>query len=322
VAFSPDGQILIATTTNDGIISLWNNKGKKHSLKLQGYQGKVQQVAFSPGGRHLAVRSTDDKNRTISVWLGDTQDQQLVKLQGDREEISKIKSIEAISLDGQQLAVRSTNTNDNSPIVWSADTKGQQLVKASADKVYAMAFSGDGQFLVTVANAEGDGTIHLWDTKGRQLKHIFPKQHKGRILSVAISRDGQLIATGGGDSTVRLWSITGQELAKFQGHSGDVSSVAFSPDGEKLASSGGDGTVRLYKIREELDELLAMNCDWVRDYLKNPMPISARAIASFVMVSSLLVVHQKSSERQTKTRTQLRCCDRPLKPQDLRMHAI
>ncbi|MEP0881490.1 CHAT domain-containing protein [Trichocoleus sp. ST-U3] len=274
VAFSPDNppddQILIATTTNtnDGIISLWNNKGKKHSLKLQGDQGTVQQVVFSPNGRYLAVRSTDtnDEDRTVSVWLGDTQDKQLVKLQGDREEISKIKTIEAISPDGQQLTVRSTNTNDNSPpIVWSADTKGQQLVKAS-DKVYRMAFSGDGQFLVAVVN-EGDGIIQVWDTKGRQLKHNFP--NKGRISSVAISRDGQLIATGGFDSTVRLWSITGQELAKFQGHSGVVYSVAFSPDGEKLASSGGDGTVRLYKIRQELDELLAMNCDRVRGYLKD-----------------------------------------------------
>jgi WD40 repeat protein len=270
VVFSPGGQLLIATTRDDGIISLWDDKSKKQSLKLQGYQGKLQEVVLSPDGQHLAVRSTDEKNRTISVWIGDTKSQELVKLQGDREEISTISRILSISPDGQHLALRTTKDKRNS--VWLADTEGQPLVKLQADKISRMAFSPDSQLLVTAAP---DGTIKLWDTKGQQKQMEKSAKHKGGVSSVAFSPDAQVLVTGGWDGTTRLWSIKGQPLAELQGDQDPVYSVAFSPNGKLLATSTYDyskeknTTLRLWQVGG-MDELVAMNCDWLRDYLKNP----------------------------------------------------
>ena len=61
----------------------------------------------------------------------------------------------------------------------------------------------------------------------------------------------------------------------FQAHDGYVSDVKFSPDGKWLATSGEDGIARLLPI-EEFDELLARQCDWVRDYLENSLNIEER----------------------------------------------
>ena len=66
--------------------------------------------------------------------------------------------------------------------------------------------------------------------------------------SVALSRDGLRIASGGDDNTVRIWNAdTGQPIGNpLTGPTGPVNSVAFSPDGHRIASGGDDSTVRIW----------------------------------------------------------------------------
>jgi len=254
VAFNPDSQLSIATTTNEGIVRLWNDKGKP-PIALSGYQGQVSTVAIGPDGQHLAV---GDSN---GVWLGDTKGKKQLQLQEYGGET--ITSV-VFSPDGQHLAVGGISGKTNNNCFWLGDTKGQQLVKVPAEEVKSMAFSPDSQHLVT---GQMDGTIQWWDTKGLPLPNL--KGYQDTIVSVAFSPDGQRLAIGGTDGTTRLWNIKGQEIAKLQGHQGSVNSLTFSPKGKLLATS--DGTVvRLYQMQRGLDELVTMNCDWVRDYLKNP----------------------------------------------------
>ncbi|MEJ6485362.1 CHAT domain-containing protein [Nostoc punctiforme UO1] len=265
VAFSPDGQLLTAATTDDGIIRLLDAKGKP-LVKLPGAQAGSGNVAISSNGQDLAFGGNG------SVWLGGIKrKKQQIKLQGNQEAEQQIIGPVEISPDGQHLAVRG-----NQGSVWLGDTKDQMLLKLEAKDVSSIAFSPDSQRLVTGGR---DGTIQLWDNKGQQLKDKLAK-HQGEVLRVAFSPDGQFLVTGGRDGIV-LRSIKGQQLAKLQGQQaklqdseGMVESVVFSPDGQLLATSERgnreDSIVRLYQIEGGLDELLAMNCDWVRDYLKNP----------------------------------------------------
>ncbi|HEY9672366.1 MAG TPA: WD40 repeat domain-containing protein [Waterburya sp.] len=62
--------------------------------------------------------------------------------------------------------------------------------------------------------------------------------HSGKAASIAVSFDGQMLASGGDDNTIMLWKLgTGELMHTLTGESGRVLAIALSPDGTTLASS-------------------------------------------------------------------------------------
>jgi sterol desaturase/sphingolipid hydroxylase (fatty acid hydroxylase superfamily) len=71
--------------------------------------------------------------------------------------------------------------------------------------------------------------------------------HTAAVLSVAISADGQRIASGSEDRTVKVWdAATGQDLATLTGHARPVRSVALTADGKHVISGSYDKTVKVW----------------------------------------------------------------------------
>ena len=76
------------------------------------------------------------------------------------------------------------------------------------------------------------------------------------ITSVAYSRDGRRIVTGGDDGTIRIWPVAGGDPVVWQGDDGRVESVAFHPGGRRIVSAGSDGTIRIWDDRGQQIVLL------------------------------------------------------------------
>ncbi|MDZ8187777.1 MAG: WD40 repeat domain-containing protein [Nostoc sp. ChiSLP02] len=60
--------------------------------------------------------------------------------------------------------------------------------------------------------------------------------HTGKVTSVTVSPDGEILVSGCADKTINLWNLkTGKRIRTLTENLGEVSSVAMSPDGNFLA---------------------------------------------------------------------------------------
>ena len=72
--------------------------------------------------------------------------------------------------------------------------------------------------------------------------------HANIVTQLAITPDGQLVATGGGDAKVKLWSLPNGQLLNTLPLSGEACGLAITPTGSLLVSAAYDGGIRLWSL--------------------------------------------------------------------------
>lgn len=214
----------------------------------------ITSLAFSPGGRYLAVglmgdlepgnlSSPTDVFRTdrpgkIQVWDMLTRQSRWV-LTGHTGSVAAV----AFSPDGRTIV---SSGADETLRFWDTATGQAMSTVRVPPGVSAVAYSPDGQIL---AGLMVNGLVALWDTRTGSLRRVL-KGGTELGHGMAFSPDGRSLAAGSWDRIVRLWDVgSGRLVRRFEGHGKQVVPVAFSPDGRRLASGSNDATIRLWDVR-------------------------------------------------------------------------
>jgi COMPASS component SWD3 len=133
-------------------------------------------------------------------------------------------------------------TNAPIPEAITADTAGQvellSTLSGHSDKVYTVAFSGDGSHIASVSP---DKTIKLWDVPSGQEVHTFSISEVG-MNDIALSPDGHLLA-----SSEAIWDVESKQVVHALDR-GKFGSVAFSPDGSTLAVAWFNQPIALWDV--------------------------------------------------------------------------
>lgn len=155
-------------------------------------------------------------------------------------------TLAACSADG---VIRIYDVESGSPL--------NQLATQSAT-ASVLAFLADGRLLSAgpVGSATIWQTLPEWTLERTLGNPESPEVFIDRVTAVAVSPDGQLLATGTGEPSrggeMAMWKLlTGEMLYKLpEAHSDTIFSIDFSRDGERLVSSAADRFVKTFRVSD------------------------------------------------------------------------
>jgi WD40 repeat protein len=158
------------------------------------------------------------------------------------------------SPDGSKFAVSSGNEVNFAVRIYQ--TLGGILLQTFdgyTGIVWDVAFSMDGQTLVSAADDKNHQGVRIWNiADGTQVKTL---ENPAMPYCVAYSPDGKILAVGGlasfPDGIVWLYdAVTLKPLRPLGAAGQNVLSLAFSPDASLLVGGGTDGRIRVWRAND------------------------------------------------------------------------
>ncbi len=242
VAYAPDGKC-IGTAGDDGTVRLWQTATGKQTFVFRGHKGKVHQLTYCQAGSILASAGADGMIRLwepatgkevrrissedgVSAFVAspsgpelvvghletililDSRDgEEVLRISAEADSLllsDKFSSAVAYSPDGRMLAV--ANVQHSIGVYEAASgqlVRKLQLTRPGPEKACSVAFAGGGKLL---AAGTPEGTLIVWDlATGRRLGEM--RGDCGKVLALACSPDGTLLASANSDTTALIWNV-------------------------------------------------------------------------------------------------------------------
>lgn len=252
IKFSPDGKTLaIARGAAEpvqqfGRIELWDTDSGSLRRVIQGFDGPVRSISFTPDSKTIisgsleylpeklqqkATSRSGDVSSQVKWWDVST---------GDLRRKSELSSEDAVSIrvgsspDGKQIAVvqslrRYSGLNTRGPLLTSDigsprtffpvttselrlldSASGQQKIKINIKSPGTLAYSGDGRLIATI----GEGQVKIFDANtGKGVGEL--KDFRGSANALAFSPDSQSLAV----VSMKLDQESAGDLIRLMGRS-------------------------------------------------------------------------------------------------------
>jgi eukaryotic-like serine/threonine-protein kinase len=276
VAISHGGQLYL-TGDDRGLVRLWDHADRvrpRHELRGAGW---ITSAAFSPDDRTALIGvgympGLAGSRPDVLVW-----DTRTGKVIGDPLPHTSNAFAAGFSPDGRTFLTG----DEPGTRLWDATTRQPLGEWVGGSRAVPRAFFPDGKRFLLL----NQGTAQIWDTRSDTLSGPPPFHPEGRILNVALSRDGRSVLTSGPERVGRLWDVaTGKALGAPVILDG-ARHVAISGDGQTLAVAGSAGRIVVWTAPEPLTGAVERIRLWVE--LLAGMELDSRGVVSALSPESL-----------------------------------
>jgi len=240
VIFSTDGQALIHTEANNGVL-----QNLSLLQLLPGHEGAVTSVSFAAGGAQLLSGGVD---KTVRLWNLETGAQTPAVFAGPAEPVTAV-AVSVAAENAPAFAVAASE--DGKAYRWVLPATVPAAITLEAAAVYEHAAPVRSVSITPggdrIATAGDDMLAHVWDTAtGRELEQFA--QQPAKLNGVALSANGASVATAAADNTALAITIAAQEIRVLE--NAVAHDLSFDATGQ-LAAASSDGKVRLWNAAGE-----------------------------------------------------------------------
>jgi len=238
----------------DNTLRLWNPRKVDPIAVLEGHDGAVVSVRFSPDGAFVASCSYDG---TIKIWDAKSATE-ITSLKGHRASVNGL----SFTKKGDKIA----SVSDDATIrVWEPLTATEiATLIGHSESVLAAGFSSTNQ----IATASADRSLKIWDigiepqedqssaSYGQPQdseKEIVEgiRGHNGPINHLSISNNGNYLLTVSDDKTAAIWDLTRNVRIRTLTHDSNSAfkSCQWTSDGRNFVLAADSGQVLVYDTR-------------------------------------------------------------------------
>ena len=226
------------------------------NLRLRGHEGPVAQLAASRDGTWVA---SGDHHGLVRLWNATSEDGRDTPrlLEGHWGRIKQL----VFTSDNRWLV---SGSADSTVHLWKLEATQSRtvplLLRPDQGRLVSMAISDSGRWLAIAGagHVTSEVYVKLWDLHAANVLEsgVDLPAYQGQLCSLAVSRDGDRVATGNDDGIVRLWQLSHEKGAviasDLRSHGDPVRAIRFAPDGRSLITAAGratgKGTVRAWSL--------------------------------------------------------------------------
>ncbi|GAA0187046.1 hypothetical protein LIER_34334 [Lithospermum erythrorhizon] len=236
--------LVVASAGDDKKISLWRKNGENLGTIGTDAGDSIEEcistINFSnkssgnicSGGSGQVVRIWDLRRKRCIKWLKGHTDSITGAVYNCKDE-----HLASISVNGGLLIHN-----------LASGTKATELKDPNSQVLRVIDYSKISRHLLVTAG--DDGSVHLWDTTGRNPKVSWLKQHSAPASGLSFSpSNDKIIASVGLDKKLYIFDAGSRRPTFSTLFESPFSSLAFTDDGVKLAAGTTSGRVVFYDIR-------------------------------------------------------------------------
>ncbi|MBT9312410.1 toll/interleukin-1 receptor domain-containing protein [Leptothoe kymatousa] len=210
----------------------------------------VQEISFSPDGRYLATRSSDNMGK---LW--DVTEKKLIE-QFSSEKISF----------GPKNRYFVSHHSDQGIVIWSLqESKQVQRFDLPGKNLKDVQFGSDGRYMVAHSDAN---TATLWDLdSGQQVGGFSPGN---TVEKVVFSPQGKYLATLHSGNRVTIWNVQTAKQEHDRPYIGTAYDVRFSPNDRYFAYRVSDTEIWVQDLQDSTNHSRIRHIGNVKDIRFSP----------------------------------------------------